>query len=271
MLYQPSWGLRDYRILARPLILSTVRDVGYRGTLKVFLSCNGFLVMLFSINALLLWNSLGFEYAGGKLLLELNQGIDRSLTLFYKIDATMSALMKKMCWELVVIKNDTVNQVGLCYIRKPTSNECYEQRAKMNLLCKDSGDANATRNVPLEACMHKIPVDASEQGSQWPKQWSARAEKVPYWLKSSQVGVYNKAAPEDFAANYKHWKHVVSKSYLNRMGISLSKVRNVMDMRFVYGGLSVGDYTVVSPFLVSQAAFNALRLSDEWIFMSSSN
>ncbi|KAF9605253.1 hypothetical protein IFM89_015145 [Coptis chinensis] len=63
-------------------------------------------------------------------------------------------------------------------------------------------------NVPLEACMHKIPVDASERGSQWPKQWSARAEKVSYWLKSSQVGVYGKAAPEDFVVDYEHWKHV---------------------------------------------------------------
>ncbi|KAF9596224.1 hypothetical protein IFM89_007906 [Coptis chinensis] len=127
-------------------------------------------------------------YPGGvfdlvRLLLMRYKGIDRSLALFCKIDAAMSALMKKMCWELVVIKNDTVNQ-----------------------------------------------------GSQWPEQWSARAKKVPYWLKSSQVGVYGKASPEDFAADYEHWKHVVSKSYLNRMGISWSKVRNVMDMRSVYGG-----------------------------------
>ncbi|KAF9595606.1 hypothetical protein IFM89_001355, partial [Coptis chinensis] len=70
-------------------------------------------------------------------------GIDRSLTLFYKIDATMSALMKKMCWELLVIKNDTVNQVGATIFRKPTSNECYEQRAKNEPpLCKDFADAN---------------------------------------------------------------------------------------------------------------------------------
>ncbi|KAF9599779.1 hypothetical protein IFM89_001725 [Coptis chinensis] len=188
----------------------------------------------------------------GKLLLELNRvlrpggyfvwsatPVYQKLAEDVEIWTAMSALMKKMCWELVVIKNDTVNQVGAAIFRKPTSNECYEQRAENEPpLCKDSADANAAWNVPLEACMHKIPVDASERGSQWPEQWSARAEKVPYWLKSSQVGVYGKAAPEDFAADYEHWKRVVSKSYLNGMGISWSKVRNVMDMRSVYGGFA---------------------------------
>ncbi|KAF9612479.1 hypothetical protein IFM89_000227 [Coptis chinensis] len=71
------------------------------------------------------------------------------------------------------------NQVGAAIFVKPTSNECYEQRAENEPpLCKDSADANAAWNVPLEACMLKIPVDAFERGSQWPEQWSARAEKL---------------------------------------------------------------------------------------------
>ncbi|KAF9607131.1 hypothetical protein IFM89_032353 [Coptis chinensis] len=228
----------------------------------------------------------------------------------------MSALMKKMCWELVVIKNDTVNQVGAAIFRKPTQMNATSKEQKMNLHCAK------TLLMQMQPRMwhwrhvctrSQLMHPAKDLGA---KQWFARAKKVPYWLKSSQVGVYGKAAPKDFAANYEHWKHVVSKSYLNRMGISWSKVRNVMDMRFVYGGwgwstvrLNVqkfhlggtprkvlyhnesrlcpsqvqsseptddqrfikGDYTVVSPFLVSRAAFNALRLSNEWIFMSSSN
>lgn len=92
------------------------------------------------------------------------------------------------------------------------------------------------RNVPLQACMHKVPADATQRGSQWPEQWPERLEKPPYWLSSSQTGVYGKAAPEDFSADYKHWKRVVSKSYLNGLGINWSSVRNVMDMRSVYGG-----------------------------------
>jgi hypothetical protein len=83
--------------------------------------------------------------------------------------------------------------------------------------------------------MHKVPEDASVRGSRWPEQWPQRLEKPPYWL-NSQVGVYGKAAPEDFAADYGLWKNVVSKSYLNGMGINWSSVRNIMDMRAVYGG-----------------------------------
>ena len=81
-----------------------------------------------------------------------------------------------------------------------------------------------------------MPVNSEESGSQWPEQWPARLTKTPYWLLSSQVGVYGKPAPEDFAADNEHWKRVVSKSYINGMGINWSNVRNVMDMRSVYGG-----------------------------------
>lgn len=86
--------------------------------------------------------------------------------------------------------------------------------------------------------MHKVPENSTERGSQWPEQWSARLTKSPYWLTNSEVGVYGKPAPEDFTADYEYWKRVVSKSYLNGMGINWSNVRNVMDMRSVYGGFA---------------------------------
>ena len=69
-----------------------------------------------------------------------------------------------------------------------------------------------------------------------PELWPARLTKVPYWLLSSQVGVYGKPAPEDFTADYEHWKRVMSKAYLDGMGIKWSNVRNVIDMRSIYGG-----------------------------------
>lgn len=87
----------------------------------------------------------------------------------------------------------------------------------------------------MQACMHKVPVNASERGSRWPDQWPQRLEKPPYWL-HSQVGVHGKGTPEDFTADYNHWKTVVSQSYLKGMGISWSSVRNVMDMKAAYGG-----------------------------------
>lgn len=84
--------------------------------------------------------------------------------------------------------------------------------------------------------MHRLPTNPAERGSRWPVQWPLRLETTPYWLNSSQTGVYGKPAPEDFTVDYAHWKYVVSNSYLNGMGINWGTVRNVMDMRAVYGG-----------------------------------
>ena len=58
--------------------------------------------------------------------------------------AAMKALTKAMCWEVVSISKDPVNGVGVAVYRKPTSNECYEQRSKNEPpLCPDSDDPNA--------------------------------------------------------------------------------------------------------------------------------
>ncbi|XP_022884458.1 probable methyltransferase PMT26 [Olea europaea var. sylvestris] len=189
---------------------------------------------------------------GGKLLLELNRllrpggffvwsatPIYQKLAEDVEIWEAMKKLTKAMCWEVVSITKDRVNGVGIAVYHKPSSNECYEQRSQNDPpLCKDTDDPDAAWNVLLQACMHKLPVDSSERGAQWPKQWPARVGQTPYWLSSSQVGVYGKPAPEDFAADYEHWKRVVSKSYINGLGIDWSNVRNVMDMRAVYGGFA---------------------------------
>lgn len=189
---------------------------------------------------------------GGKLLLELNRllrpggffvwsatPIYQKLAEDVEIWEAMKKLTKAMCWEVVSINKDRVNGVGIAVYRKPMTNECYEQRSKSDPpLCQDSDDPNAAWNVPLQACMHKIPIASSERGSQWPEQWPARVEKAPYWLSSSEVGVYGKPAPEDFVSDYQHWKRVVKNSYLKGLGIDWSNVRNVMDMRAVYGGLA---------------------------------
>ncbi|KAL5729641.1 hypothetical protein ACHQM5_002564 [Ranunculus cassubicifolius] len=174
---------------------------------------------------------------GGKLLLELNRVLRPggyfvwSATPLYPkteedagIWKEMSALLKKMCWEVVVNNKDKVNKVGVEIFRKPSSNECYEKRRENSPpICQEYDDPNAAWNVQLQACMHKVPKDVSDRGSHWPEQWPERMVKPPYWLKSTQVG---------------HWKHFVSNSYLNGMGISWKSVRNVMDMRSVYGGFA---------------------------------
>ncbi|CAH9146149.1 unnamed protein product [Cuscuta epithymum] len=189
---------------------------------------------------------------GGKLLLELNRVLRPggyfvwSATPVYQklpedveIWEAMKKLTKKMCWEMVKVNKDRLNGVGAAFYRKPITNECYEQRSDENPpLCNESDDPNAAWNVPLQACMHKVPTAESVRGSQWPEMWPARLANSPYWLLSSQTGVYGKPAPEDFAADHKHWTRVVTKSYMSGMGINWSTVRNVMDMNAVYGGFA---------------------------------
>lgn len=84
--------------------------------------------------------------------------------------------------------------------------------------------------------MHKLLVDSAALSTVWPEQWPERLAKTPYWLNGPQLGVYGKPAAEDFQADYEHWKQVLNKSYLSRMGINWPNVRNVMDMRSIYGG-----------------------------------
>uniref|UniRef100_A0A0D9XPV5 Methyltransferase n=1 Tax=Leersia perrieri TaxID=77586 RepID=A0A0D9XPV5_9ORYZ len=189
---------------------------------------------------------------GGMLLLELNRllrpggffvwsatPVYQKLPEDVEIWGEMVKLTKAMCWEMVTKKKDTVDQVGLVIFRKPSDNVCYKKRReKKPLLCESSDDPNAAWNITLRACMHRVPTDPSVRGSQWPELWPERVEKTPYWLNSSQVGVYGKPAPDDFVADYEHWKKVVRNSYLTGMGIDWKSVRNVMDMRAVYGGFA---------------------------------
>ncbi|CAH8326816.1 unnamed protein product [Eruca vesicaria subsp. sativa] len=149
------------------------------------------------------------ESEGGKLLLEPNRALRPvgffvwSATPVYRkneedpgIWKAMSELTKAMCWKLVAIKKEKLNEVGAAIYQKPI-NDCYNKRPQNDPpLCKDSDDQNAAWNVPLEACMHKVT--------------------------------------EDFTADQEKWKTVVSKSYIDGMGIDWSNVRNVMDMKAVY-------------------------------------
>uniref|UniRef100_A0ACD5ZDP0 Uncharacterized protein n=1 Tax=Avena sativa TaxID=4498 RepID=A0ACD5ZDP0_AVESA len=189
---------------------------------------------------------------GGALLLELNRVLRPgglfvwSATPVYQklpedteIWKAMTALTKSMCWELMTIKKDRLNGVGAAFYRKPTSNECYETRRRQQPpMCSDDDDANAAWYVRLNACLHRVPTETAERGASWPADWPRRVRVPPNWLNSSLTGVYGKPAPEDFAADYQHWRRVMEKSYLNGLGVDWSRVRNVMDMRAAYGGFA---------------------------------
>ncbi|XP_024982373.1 probable methyltransferase PMT27 [Cynara cardunculus var. scolymus] len=189
---------------------------------------------------------------GGMLLLELNRLLRPggyfvwSATPVYQnheedvqIWEEMSALTVAMCWELLNITKDKHNSVGVAIYRKPESNECYNGRKKQEpAMCKPDDDPNAAWYIPLQACMHNSPMVDTERGSRWPEDWPGRVQTPPYWLRTSQMGIYGRPAPDDFITDYHHWKRVVSKSYMSDLGFNWADVRNVMDMRAVYGGFA---------------------------------
>ena len=56
----------------------------------------------------------------------------------------MSALTVAMCWELVTIKKDKLNVIGVAVYRKPDSNECYNERKKQQPpICRPDDDPDA--------------------------------------------------------------------------------------------------------------------------------
>ncbi|KAL4569004.1 hypothetical protein LXL04_024630 [Taraxacum kok-saghyz] len=190
---------------------------------------------------------------GGRLLLELNRVLRPggyfvwSATPVYKkneeedvhIWKEMSALTEAMCWELITIKKDTLNGIGIAVYQKPESNECYNERKTQEPpICNPDDDPNAAWYVPLETCMHKLPTNETERGSQWPEEWPTRVQTPPYWIENYPMGNFGKPTPKDFETDYEHWKWLVSKTYMSGLEIDWSNVRNVMDMRAVYGGFA---------------------------------
>ncbi|KAF3332283.1 putative methyltransferase PMT24 [Carex littledalei] len=189
---------------------------------------------------------------GGRLLLELNRVLRpggyfvwSATPVYQKLEEdvgiwkAMKSLTKSMCWDLVTIKKDRLNGIGAAFFRKPLSNECYTERRHQNPpMCEENDDPNAAWYIPLKTCMHKIPTNESDRGSSWPQDWPRRLQDPPYWLSNSQASIYGKPPNEDFSTDTEHWKRVVTKSYLSGFGINWSRVRNVMDMRAVYGGFA---------------------------------
>lgn len=92
------------------------------------------------------------------------------------------------------------------------------------------------RYVPMKPCLHKIPEGEGVRGTSWPEEWPVRVESTPSWLSATDKGIYGKPVAEDYRADTNHWKHVVSKSYLDGVGINWTSIRNVMDMKAGYGG-----------------------------------
>ncbi|KAI5069484.1 hypothetical protein GOP47_0016133 [Adiantum capillus-veneris] len=188
---------------------------------------------------------------GGKLLLELNRVLRpggyfiwSATPVYWKgaedvaIWKDMVALTAAICWELVARTTDSSTGVGVAIFHKPTTNFCYETRKQSSPpLCDSDDKPDAAWYIPMTACIHKLPSDEDARGIEWPTEWPLRLTTAPTWL-ASEKGVYGKPAAADFRSDTEHWERVVDKSYLHGLGIDWSKIRNVMDMKAVYGGFA---------------------------------
>lgn len=81
--------------------------------------------------------------------------------------------------------------------------------------------------------MYFIFIVIEERGIEWFVEWFKRFEKYFDWLSDK----------EKVKADIEYWKVIVEKFYFTGMGIDWVNIRNVMDMRVIYGGY--GFYALI--------------------------
>ncbi|KHN20981.1 Putative methyltransferase PMT28 [Glycine soja] len=174
---------------------------------------------------------------GGKLLLEMNRilrpgGYFIMSTKHDSIEEeeAMTTLTASICWNVLAHKSDDVGEVGVKIYQKPEGNDIYElRRKKVPPICKENENPDAAWYVSMKTCLHTIPIGIEQHGAEWPEEWPKRLESYPDWVNDK----------EKVVADTNHWNAVANKSYLNGLGINWTSIRNVMDMKSVYGGLAV--------------------------------
>ncbi|WOK99568.1 putative methyltransferase PMT28 [Canna indica] len=174
---------------------------------------------------------------GGRLLLEMNRilrpgGYFITSTKHGDVDTEegMSALISSVCWNNLAHKTDEVSETSIRIYQRPTSNDVYEIRAtKKPPFCRENENQDAAWYTPIKSCLHKVAAAIEERGTDWPEEWPKRLETFPDWLADLQGKL---------TADHEHWKAIVDKSYLGGLGIDWSSIRNVMDMKAIYGGFA---------------------------------
>ncbi|XP_042512167.1 probable methyltransferase PMT28 [Macadamia integrifolia] len=144
-------------------------------------------------------------------------------------EEAMSSLTASICWNILAYKTHEISEMGVKIYQKPELNDIYALRRKKSPpMCKDDENPDAAWYVPMKTCLHKIPTGIEQRGTEWPEEWPKRLETFHDWL-------VNK---ENVVAETERWKAIVNNSYLNGMGIDWSSIRNVMDMKSIYGGFA---------------------------------
>ncbi|KAK1288959.1 putative methyltransferase PMT28 [Acorus calamus] len=199
--------------------------------------------------------NINWHSNGGKLLVEINrilrpggyfvlatkhgeierdEGVNSTHALIHarleNLVHSMSTLTASICWNILAHRTDEISEVGVKIYQKPASNDIYElRRKKYPPLCKENEDPDVAWYTPIRTCVYTLPSAIEQRGTDWPEEWPQRLNNFPEWLSDTR---------DNLIADSKHWKTIVNKSYLNGMGIDWSKVRNVMDMRAIYGGFA---------------------------------
>ncbi|KAM7272389.1 hypothetical protein ACFE04_027052 [Oxalis oulophora] len=173
---------------------------------------------------------------GGKLLLEMNRILRPSGYFILSTvrdsieeEEAMTKITTSICWNILAHKNDEDSEVGLKIYQKPEANTIYAlRRKKFPPLCHENENPDAAWYFPMTTCLHRIPSSIEQHGSEWPEEWPKRLETYPDWLGDKQKLV----------SDTNHWKAIVDNSYFPGMGIDWSTIRNVMDMKAIYGGFA---------------------------------
>ncbi|CAN1172917.1 Probable methyltransferase PMT23 [Linum perenne] len=186
-----------------------------------------------------------WDAGGGKPLLELNRILRPggffvwSATPVYRDDKRdasvwkiMVALTESMCWNVVAKTTDSTG-IGMVIYQKPESPSCYEKRRENKPpLCDQNNNQNVSWYTPLRSCISRLPVDKEGKVMSWPVTWPYRINTLPVSL-PSEPGIV-----EQYKADNKRWAELVSDTYLMKLNISWSGIRNILDMNAGYGGFA---------------------------------
>ncbi|KAG8634951.1 hypothetical protein MANES_17G110500v8 [Manihot esculenta] len=166
-----------------------------------------------------------------------------------RIGNAMHDLLKRMCWRVVVRKDQTVIWA------KPTSNSCFLKRQPGTLppLCSTDDDPDATWNVQMKACISPYSSQMHMVRGSGLVPWPKRLTEAPPRLE--EIGV----SAEEFHEDTRIWQFRVSE-YWNQMKsvVRRSYFRNVMDMNSNLGGFGAAlkdtDVWVMNVSPVNQSA-----------------
>ncbi|MCD9561161.1 hypothetical protein HAX54_020139 [Datura stramonium] len=140
----------------------------------------------------------------------------------------MENLTERLCWELL-------KEGDISIWRKPLNNSCYLSRAPavQPSLCDAGDDPDNVWNVNLTKCITQLPGNGYGANV---TAWPARLHSPPDRLFSIKMDA-ELSRREIYKAESRFW-HDIIRGYIGAFHWKTLDLRNVMDMRAVYGGFA---------------------------------